>query len=259
MKAPSRPVRQLLPPVEKRLPTCRCIPIPDWTELRKAIADVHGVDPQSVLCGAGSMELIGCLIRAYADAGDAVLGTELSYAYVASAVAQVRAEFVRAREVDFTVCVNEILSAVSNRTRIVFVCNPGNPSGTAIKNSEIVRLRSDLPDNILLAIDQAYGEFADDDPDAVFPLVERGDTVVLRTFSKAHGLAAEHGAKTNAEPGMQRSRSNTARHHCSSISATVRRIPSARSTSCSNPVAASRAGSPTIHMDSPARYGRAPR
>lgn len=164
-------------------------PDPDWTDLRKAIAETHGVDPELVLCGAGSMELIGCLMRAYAGAGDVVLGTELSYAYVASASAQVQAEFVRAPEEDFTVSVDQILACVNERTRIVFVCNPGNPSGTAIANREILRLRTELPDNILLAIDQAYGEFAEDEPDAVFPLVERDNTVVLRTFSKAHGLA----------------------------------------------------------------------
>ncbi|MEM9104902.1 MAG: histidinol-phosphate transaminase [Pseudomonadota bacterium] len=164
-------------------------PDPDWTDLREAIAEVHGVDPQRILCGAGSMELIGCLMRAYAGAGDVVLGTEFSYAYVASASAQVQADFVRAQEMDFTVSVDEILASVCDRTRIVFVCNPGNPSGTGIANSEIVRLRNSLPDDILLAVDQAYGEFADDDPDALFPLVERGTTVVLRTFSKAYSLA----------------------------------------------------------------------
>jgi histidinol-phosphate aminotransferase len=135
------------------------------------------------------MELISCLMRTYAGAGDQVLGTELGYAYVASATAQVQAKHVRAREIDFTVSVDEILAAVTDRTRMVFVCNPGNPSGTAIANSELRRLRTGLREDILLAVDQAYGEFADEDPDAVFPLAEQGDTVVLRTFSKAYALA----------------------------------------------------------------------
>ena len=164
-------------------------PDPDWSALRSAIANIHGIDPALILCGAGSMELIGCLMRTYAGAGDQVLGTELGYAYVASATAQVQAEHVRAREIDCTVSVDEILAAVTGRTRIVFVCNPGNPSGTAIANSELRRLRADLGEHILLVIDQAYAEFADEDPNAALSLVDQGATVVLRTFSKAYAMA----------------------------------------------------------------------
>ncbi|WP_170559711.1 pyridoxal phosphate-dependent aminotransferase [Ruegeria atlantica] len=167
-------------------------PDPEWSDLRAAIAEVHNVDPTRVLCGAGSMELIGCLIRAFSGRGDRVLGTDYGYAFVASASAQVQADYVRAREVDLTVSVDDIIVAVTPETRIVFVCNPGNPTGTLIPNSEILRLRDGLPADVLLVVDQAYAEFADQihDPAEVFSLTDRGDTVVLRTFSKAYGLAA---------------------------------------------------------------------
>ncbi len=166
-------------------------PDPEWAELRAAISHVHGLDPAKILCGAGSMELIGCLIRAFAGPGDRVLGTDYGYAYVASATAQVQADYVKAREVDLTVSVDDILAAVTPQTRIVFVCNPGNPTGTLISNSDILRLRSNLPADVLLVVDQAYAEFADaaQDPGDIFGLVERGDTVVMRTLSKAYGLA----------------------------------------------------------------------
>lgn len=164
-------------------------PDPDWCELRAAIAGVHGLDPARVLCGAGSMELIGSLIRAFAGPGDQVLGTEFGYLFVASAAAQARATHVRATEVDLTVSADRVLEAVTNKTRLVFVCNPGNPTGTRVPNAELIRLRENLPADLLLVIDQAYGEFDGDDPSAIFDLVERGDTVVLRTFSKAYGLA----------------------------------------------------------------------
>lgn len=166
-------------------------PDPDWLELRAAIAAQHGVAAETILCGAGSMELIGCLIRAFAGPGDRVLGTDYGYAYVASATAQVQADYVKAREVDLTVSVDDILSAVAPRTRIVFLCNPGNPTGTLIPNAEVIRLRDTLPGDVLLVVDQAYAEFADatEDPAEIFALVERGDTVVMRTFSKAYGLA----------------------------------------------------------------------
>ena len=74
-------------------------------------------------------------------------------------------------------------------TKVLFLCNPGNPTGTRIANSEIVRLRERLSPNVLLVVDQAYGEFDGQDPSPIFDLVGRGDTVVLRTFSKAYGLA----------------------------------------------------------------------
>lgn len=166
-------------------------PDPEWSDLRAAIAETHDLDPRSILCGAGSMELIGGLIRAYAGPGDRVLGTDYGYAFVSSASEQVQADYVKAREVDLTVSVDDILSAVTPETRIVFVCNPGNPTGTLITNSEVIRLRNKLPGDVLLVVDQAYAEFADDihDPAEIFALVDRGDTVVTRTFSKAYGLA----------------------------------------------------------------------
>ncbi|WP_298849183.1 histidinol-phosphate transaminase [uncultured Ruegeria sp.] len=166
-------------------------PDPEWPDMRAAIAKVHTLDPARVLCGAGSMELIGCLIRAFAGSGDHVLGTQYGYAFVASATAQTQAEYVAAPEIDLTVSVDAILSSVSPKTRIVFVCNPGNPTGTLIPNSEIIRLRAALPGNVLLVVDQAYAEFADqaNDPVEIFALTGRGDTVITRTFSKAYGLA----------------------------------------------------------------------
>lgn len=170
-------------------------PDPEWTALRAAIAEIHGLETETILCGAGSMELIGCLIRAFAGPGDQVLGTDYTYAFVASASAQVQADYVQAHETDLTVSVDNILAAITARTRIVFLCNPGNPTGTLIPNAEILRLRAALPQDILLVVDQAYAEFADsiEDPHAVFNLVQQGGTAVIRTFSKAYGLA---GART---------------------------------------------------------------
>jgi len=166
-------------------------PDPAWQDLREAIVEVHGGNPDQILCGSGSMELIGCLIRTFAGQGDRVLGTDYGYAYAASATAQVQADYVKAREIDLKVSVDDILANVHPETRIVFVCNPGNPTGTIIPNAEILRLRDGLPNNCLLIVDQAYAEFSDDhqDPAEIFALTERGDTVVTRTFSKAYGLA----------------------------------------------------------------------
>jgi len=164
-------------------------PDPDWRELCTAIRETHPVDRAQILCGAGSMELIGCIIRAYSGPGDTVLGTQYGYLFVATAAQQAGSEYVRAPEPDLSVSVDAILSRVSPSTRIVFVCNPGNPTGTRIPNAEIVRMRESLSSDILLVVDQAYAEFDDQDHAPIFILVARGDTVVTRTLSKAYGLA----------------------------------------------------------------------
>ncbi len=164
-------------------------PDPDWCDLRGALARVHPVNPDRVLCGAGSMELIGSLIRAYAGPGDEVLGTQYGYLFVGTAAQQADAQFVQAEEPDLRVSTASILKSVKANTRIVFVCNPGNPTGTRIANSEIAALRDALPDNVLLVVDQAYAEFDDQDHSVIFRLTDRGNTVVTRTLSKAYGLA----------------------------------------------------------------------
>lgn len=164
-------------------------PDPDWTVLRNTLADVHGVAREFIVCGNGSMDLIAITIRAFAREGSEVLSTDYAYNFATSVTAQAGAVFVKAPEIGFTVSVDALLERVSASTRIVFLCNPGNPTGTCIANAEILRLRSTLRDDILLIVDQAYGEFDDQDPRPVFDLVQRGDTVVLRTLSKAYGLA----------------------------------------------------------------------
>jgi histidinol-phosphate aminotransferase len=164
-------------------------PDPDWTLLRDAIAKTYGVERDLILCGAGSMELIACTIAAFAGPGTQVLGTDYAYNFAASAAARVGATYVKAAERDYEVSIDAILAALTPATRIVFVCNPGNPTGRRIHNAELLRLRAALPGDVLLMIDQAYGEFDDQDPQTVFALAARGDTVVLRSLSKAYGLA----------------------------------------------------------------------
>ena len=165
-------------------------PDPDWRDLRSVIAGVHRLDPAQILCGAGSMELIGALVRAFAGAGDEVLGTAYGYLFVATACQQAGARYVTVAEPGLRVDVDLLLQAVTPCTRIVFLCNPGNPTGTTIPSADILRLRDALPGDVLLAVDQAYGEFDPQDPAPVFRLADRGDTVVLRTFSKAYAIAS---------------------------------------------------------------------
>ena len=166
-------------------------PDPDWRDLRAALAQVYHVDPDQVLCGNGSMELIWSLIHAYAGPGDQVLSTAHAYALFKTSTAAAGAEYVAAAEPDLTVSVDSILAAVSPATRIVAVANPGNPTGTRIEQTELRRLRTHLPDDVLLLVDQAYAEFSGDSTDRINDPVYGGNTVVLRTLSKAYALAGQ--------------------------------------------------------------------
>jgi len=167
----------------------RLYPDPDWRDLRAAIAEVHGLDPAGILCGAGSMELIQALAMAWLGPGRHALTTAYGYLFFRSAAMQAGSRTDLAPETDLAVDVDALLAAASPRTAVVFVANPGNPTGTWIDREAVLRLRDGLREDILLVIDEAYGEFADAPGETMFDLVARGDTVVLRTFSKAYGLA----------------------------------------------------------------------
>lgn len=164
-------------------------PDPDCTRLREALGALHGIDPEGIVCGNGSLDLIGCLARAYAGPGASVLAPEHAYPFFRTAAQSVGANFVTAPEDDCTASIDALLAAVRPETAIVFLANPGNPTGTRVPKSELQRLRNRLEDNVLLVIDEAYGEFADHLGERTWDIVARGDTVVLRTFSKAYGLA----------------------------------------------------------------------
>jgi len=164
-------------------------PDPEWRALRKALSALHDVPTDQILCGNGSMELIACLAHAFADENSAILAPAHAYPFFRTVTQLVRARFDIAPEDSRRVSVDALLNAVNSDTRIIFVANPGNPTGTRISRDELFRLRQNLPPHVLLVIDEAYGEFADQLGEAMFDMVTLGDTVVLRTFSKAYGLA----------------------------------------------------------------------
>ena len=165
-------------------------PDPEWSELTAALAELHGIPAAQIVCGSGSMELIACLTKAFADEQGRVLAPANAYPFFKTAAHLARAGFDTAPEAHGTVSVDALLSTIRPDTRIVFVANPANPTGTRISRQELLRLRDVMPEDVLLVIDEAYGEFADHLHEPMFDLVERGNTVVLRTFSKAYGLAA---------------------------------------------------------------------
>ena len=162
------------------------------TDLRQAIAERFGCDADWIVCGNGSDELIALLVRAYAGQGDEVLYSRHGFLMYPIATRSVGATPVAAPEANYTVDVDAMLSKVSDKTRIAFVANPNNPTGSYISTDEMRRLREGLPDDVLLVIDSAYAEYVSrNDYSAGAELVEEFDNVVMtRTFSKIFGLAA---------------------------------------------------------------------
>ncbi len=162
------------------------------TALRKAIAKVEGLDADRIMVGSGSDEILSLLCLAYAGPGDQVLHSAHGFLMYAISAKAVGADPVAAPEKDLHADVDALLAAANENTKIVFIANPNNPTGTLISDSEIRRLRDGLPSQALLVIDAAYAEYVErDDYDAGTALVdERDDVIMTRTFSKIHGLAA---------------------------------------------------------------------
>jgi histidinol-phosphate aminotransferase len=162
------------------------------TALREAIGRAFGLDPNRIVCGAGSDDLLNLLADAYLRDGDEAIYTTHGFLIYPIATLGSGAKPVAAAEKNYTADVDAILAALSERTRIVFLANPNNPTGTYIAFDEIKRLHRGLPGHVLLVLDAAYAEYVRrNDYESGIELVATSDNVVMcRTFSKIHGLAA---------------------------------------------------------------------
>ncbi len=165
-------------------------PPTDHADLRAAIGQVHGVDPARVICGAGSDEIIAFLCQVYAGEGDEVLYTEHGFAMYRISALAAGATPVVVKEDDRRTDVDALLAACNDKTKLVFIANPNNPTGTMISGDEVARLAEGLPKQAILVLDGAYAEFVEDaDFDAGLGVIEARDNVVMtRTFSKLYGL-----------------------------------------------------------------------
>ena len=159
--------------------------------LRSAIAETHELDPARIICGSGSAELLGLMIRSYVGPGDELVLSENSFGMLNIDGLAQGATLAKAPERDYTIDVDALLARVTTNTRMVAIANPNNPTGTYLNETEILRLHGSLPTNILLVLDAAYAEFVGkDDYNIGTSLVEKYDNVIMtRTFSKAYGLA----------------------------------------------------------------------
>ncbi|QDZ03002.1 histidinol-phosphate transaminase [Nitratireductor mangrovi] len=160
------------------------------SRLREAIGEVHGLNPANLICTNGSDEALGLLAQAYLRPGDEAIFTEHGFLVYKIYIQAASAVPVSVREKDETADVDAILAAVTEKTKIVFLANPNNPTGTYVPFEEVRRLHAGLPKNVLLVLDAAYAEYVRrNDYEAGIELVSSFENVVMtRTFSKAHGL-----------------------------------------------------------------------
>lgn len=181
---------------EKAAATLHTYPDGSCNLLKSALAKKYNINPAQITCGAGSDELIALLIMAFANHGDEVIYSEYGFLMYPISAKKFGTKPIAVKEkhgeFGYKADVDAILAAINSKTKIIFVANPNNPTGSYLNSVELQRLIDSVPKNILIALDCAYQEFvnADDYPDAQ-QLVDKHDNVVmLRTFSKIYGLAS---------------------------------------------------------------------
>ncbi|QLC22674.1 histidinol-phosphate transaminase [Parasphingopyxis sp. CP4] len=168
-------------------------PDPNSTALRTALAEHNGIEVDRIVCGTGSDEILHLAAGAYASIGDEILYVRYGFMVYPLSARRVGATPVEADDADYATDIDALIAAVTPATRVIFLANPNNPTGTYTPIAEIARLHDAMPEDCLLVIDQAYAEYLDPD-EAVLPLElarKANNILVTRTFSKIYGLAAE--------------------------------------------------------------------
>ena len=166
---------------------------PACHELRAALGELHGLDPEQIVCGTGSGELLHCAVQAFAGQGDEVLFSRYSFSLYPLIVHKVGATPLLTDDADYAANVDAMLAAVTPATKVVLFDNPNNPTATYIAPDEVRRLHAGLRSDILFVLDEAYAEYLPEDHQSFgFDMArEHENVLVTRTFSKAYGLAAE--------------------------------------------------------------------
>lgn len=190
--------------LEARAAAPALYPDPDSKALRAKLGEVHGIDPVRIVMGTGSDELLNLAAQGFAGPGDEVIYVRYGFSVYDIAARRCGATPVVAPDVDYGTDVDALLALVTERTRVVFVANPNNPTGSYLASGEITRLHAALPRDVLLVLDQAYAEYVatEDDDGAMALAAAHQNVLVTRTFSKAYGLAGERIGWATGAPGL---------------------------------------------------------
>lgn len=167
-------------------------PDPASAQLRSVIGLQFSLDPERIVCGNGSEELLDVVARMFVRSDDQIIMSQSGFFQFAVIAARLGAELLRAPEQDFITDVDGVAALVSDRTKLVFLAVPNNPTGTLLPVDDVIRLHEKLPAHIVLVLDLAYGEYIDRNDLARLMRYggEKPNIVITRTFSKAYGLAA---------------------------------------------------------------------
>lgn len=179
-------------------------PDPESHALREALGKLHGIDPAQIVMGTGSDELLNLAAQAFAGPGDEVLFVRYGFSVYEIAARRCGAVPVIAPDHDYAADVATLLGCVTLRTRVVFLANPNNPTGSYMPRADLARLHAALPGDVLLVLDQAYAEYlAPEDDDGALALARQAANVlVTRTFSKIYGLAGERVGWATGAPDL---------------------------------------------------------
>lgn len=190
-ETPLGPSPRAIEAIKGSLESLALYPDGSATKLREAIAAKYGLDPDRIICGAGSDELLSLITHAYVGPGDEAIYTAHGFLVYRIAILAAGGTPVVADEKDYRADVDAILAKVTPRTKMVFLANPNNPTGTYLPFDEVKRLHAGLPPHVLLVLDAAYAEYVRrNDYASGLELVATAENVVMtRTFSKIYGLA----------------------------------------------------------------------
>jgi histidinol-phosphate aminotransferase len=179
-------------------------PDPEAGALRDALGALHNIDPARIVCGTGSDELLNLAAQAFAGPGDEGLFPRFSFAVYDIAARRCGATPVESADADYAADVDALLASVSERTRVVFLANPNNPTGSWLTAAQVARLRAGLPDDVLLVLDQAYAEYLapGEDDGGLALAAAHANVLVTRTFSKIYGLAGERVGWATGHPDL---------------------------------------------------------
>ena len=166
-------------------------PESDSDKLRKILSEKFNINPNRILCGSGSDQIFDLTCHLFLQPGDEVIVTEFGFIMHRIYASLHKAKVVFAKEKNFKASVDEILKKVTNKTKIVFIANPNNPTGTYLSKNEMINLRKRLKKNILMVVDDAYFEFinSDDFASGLDLFKDFANVLITRTFSKVYGLA----------------------------------------------------------------------
>ncbi|MDG2187947.1 MAG: histidinol-phosphate transaminase [Hyphomicrobiales bacterium] len=162
------------------------------TLLKENISATYGLDIKKIFCGAGSDEILNLIANAYLLPGDEVVYSEHAFLLYRIITLANNAKPIVAPEIGLKANVDNIINSITSRTKIVFIANPNNPTGSYLNKDELYDLRKRMPDKILLVVDGAYAEYVQevDYCDGLDLVSEKSNTIMTRTFSKVYGLAS---------------------------------------------------------------------